>query len=93
MHRPLIVLIAASLSLGGCASIVRQELQTRIGPCRREMAQWREQLGSPEETESEEDGDFYTVTWIYPERDNLEIRFEWESGGDYCEVTRSSPRI
>lgn len=93
MHRALIVLVAATMTLGGCASILRQELQTRIGPCRREMAEWRERWGDPQETESEEDGDFYTVTWIYPEHYDRDVRFEWEAGEGYCRVTHNGRRI
>jgi hypothetical protein len=96
MSRMMVFAVAASLALGGCASILRQELQTRLGPCRGEMKRMETQFGRPEEVESEEDdidgARVYTVDWIYPERDDLVVRFEWEEGEDYCQVSRTARR-
>jgi hypothetical protein len=91
MKRALLILVLASVPLGGCASILRQELQTRVGPCREDMKRYRVQFGDPASTESEEDEDNYTVDWIY-DREDINVRFEWEAGGDYCRVTRRPRR-
>lgn len=91
MKRALLILVLACVPLGGCASILRQELQTRIGSCRSEMKRYREQFGDPVSTESEEDGDDYTLDWIY-DREDLNVRFEWEAGGGECRVTRRPRR-
>ncbi|HEU4457489.1 MAG TPA: hypothetical protein VFR81_30750 [Longimicrobium sp.] len=91
MKRAFLILVLACVPLGGCASILRQELQARVGPCRGDMNRYREQYGDPVSTESEEDGDDYTLDWIY-DREDLNVRFEWEEGGDYCRVTRRPHR-
>lgn len=91
MKRAFLIFVLACVPLGGCASILRQELQARVGPCRTDMSRYREQYGDPVSTESEEDGDDYTLDWIY-DREDLNVRFEWEEGGDYCRVTRRPHR-
>jgi len=91
MKRILLILVLACVPLGGCAAIVRQELQARIGACRGEMNRYREQFGDPVSTESEEDDDRYTLDWIY-DREDLNVRFEWEEGESGCRVTRNPRR-
>jgi hypothetical protein len=91
MKRALLILVLACVPLGGCASILRQELQARVGACRDDMKRYREQFGDPSETESEEDGDRYTVDWIY-DREDLNVSFEWEEGEAGCRVRRNARR-
>jgi hypothetical protein len=91
MRRALLVLAVACVPLGGCASIVRQELAARIGPCRDDMNRYRQQFGAPNETESEEDDlrDGPALDWIY-DREDLNVSFAWEEGGSECRVRRTS---
>jgi hypothetical protein len=94
MKRALLILVLACVPLGGCASIIRQEMQARVGACRDDMKRYREQFGDPSETESEEDDlregpALYTVHWIY-DREDLNVSFEWEEGEGYCRVRRNT---
>jgi hypothetical protein len=94
MKRALLVLVLACVPLGGCASILRQELQARVGACRDDMKRYREEFGAPNETESEEDDQrdgptLYIVDWIY-DREDLNVSFAWEAGGGECRVRRTT---